>query len=80
MQRFRDNVTSDKVSRRIGNNGKIGGNDMFDGGPSLILDFYNSFKAAFGVEFTAKLKIPKIQISIIEKGSKLSVSPFLDLK
>ena len=80
VERFRDNVTSEKVTKRIGNNGKIGGNDMFDGGPSLIRDFYDSFKAAFGSEFPVKLGVPKIQISVIEENSKLSVSPFLDLK
>jgi hypothetical protein len=79
VDRFTENVKSKKVQRMIGNNGKIGGNQMFDGGPSFHFDFYDAFETAFKANFSTKLGVSKIQISVIESGSKLEVSPFLQI-
>lgn len=81
VERFEDIAEGDKVKRRIGKNGKIGGLDMFDknSSSSMTVEFYQKFAQSFGAEFTDKLGVTKVQISIIEDGSKLAVGPFLNL-
>jgi flagellar hook assembly protein FlgD len=81
VERFNDIAEVEKVKRRIGKNGKIGGLDMFDenSSSSMTVEFYQKFAQSFGAEFTDKLNVTKVQISIIEDGAKLAVGPFLSL-
>ncbi len=82
--KYQSYVTSDKVLKRIGKNGKIGGLDMFSssdiGKKSFTIEFYNSFEKIYKQNFTSKFGVEKIQLSIIKEGSVIDVSPFLKLK
>jgi hypothetical protein len=82
--KFKSMVTSDKVLARIGNNGKIGGLDMFQtatkGEKSLTVQFYERFEALYGMKFPQKMGVEKIQISIIQEGGSLDVTPYLKVK
>jgi hypothetical protein len=83
VARFKANTTNLNTKARIGNNGKIGGIDMFkstDVNGSFTGSFYPQFESAFGQTFQSKLGVPSIQISIVKEGSSIDVSPFLKLK
>ncbi len=83
--KFKKTARDAKIKNRIGNNGKIGGGDMFSSNTSTRQSFttnaYVEIEAAFdGVNFTQKFGVEKLQISIIEEAGKLDVSPYLLIK
>jgi hypothetical protein len=83
VERFKANTTNVNTKARIGNNGKIGGVDMFkstDANGSFTGGFYPKFETSFGQSYQSKLGVPMIQISIVKQGSSIDVSPFLILK
>jgi hypothetical protein len=79
---FKSMVTSQKVINRIGN-GKIGGLDMFrngNDGIAFTLDIYKKLEARYKMNFKAKYGVTKLQISIIQIGGHLDVTPLMRLK
>ena len=81
--RFKSAIDNPTARTRIGNNGKIGGIDMFKASGekgSFTGGFYPKFESSFGQSYQSKLGISNIQISVIKEGSTIDVSPFLNLR
>ncbi len=83
VQRFKAAADNPTSISRIGNNGKIGGTDMFKesgANGTFTGNFYTKFENSFGQTFQTKLGVPRIQISIIKQNSSIDVSPYLILR
>ncbi|WP_159319865.1 hypothetical protein, partial [Tenacibaculum maritimum] len=85
VAKFKKAARDVKIKNRIGNNGKIGGGDMFSPDVSTRQSFttnaYTEIEKAFGgINFTQKFGVEKLQISIIKESGKLDVSPYLLVK
>lgn len=82
VENFKNRAKTDVTKNKIGKNGKISGTDMKwskNNNGSFIGEFYKEFAKEFGQEFTPKFGLEKIQISVIQEGGRIDVSPYLKM-
>jgi hypothetical protein len=79
VNRFKGLVKIESVLRAFGKNGIIRGYNLYNDEENFYKLFIDRYNQKYGLSMSDKMKISKIQISIIERGSKFDISPFLKI-